>query len=223
MRLFAISDLHLPGGMDKTMDRFGAGWVGHFDKICADWCARVLPEDLVLIPGDLSWAMTFDDACADLDAICALPGQKVLLKGNHDYWWNSVSRLRDHLAQGCWALQNDAVFFDDLAVCGSRGWEYGAQADEKVMRREIMRMEMSLNAAMVRSPKRVIAMMHFPPFDERGRLTPFTELFERFGVTDVVYGHLHGQSIRAARTGLIGSVRYHLVSCDALDFKLLAF
>ncbi len=220
MRLFAISDLHLPGGMDKSMDRFGPGWVGHFDKISADWRSRVTPQDLVLLPGDLSWAMAFDDALADIDAICALPGRKILLKGNHDYWWGSVSRLRSKLPEGVYAIQNDAVTVENVTVAGSRGWEYGAQADEKVMRREVLRMQMSLQAAAARPSERLVAMMHFPPFDEHGRLTPFTELFEAYGVSDVVYGHLHGPGVHAAKTGKIGTVRYHLVSCDALDFAL---
>jgi hypothetical protein len=129
MSIFAIGDLHLPGGDDKPMQVFGAHWEGHWEKIRADWRARVTGEDAVLIPGDISWAMHLEDALPDLRAIGELPGRKILLRGNHDYWWGAISRVRDVLPPGMYALQNDALVLDGVAFCGSRGWTYPQNAD----------------------------------------------------------------------------------------------
>ena len=122
MSLFAIGDLHLSGGADKPMDVFGPHWQGHFDRIRADWQAKVKPEDVVLIPGDISWAMRLEDAVADLESIAQLPGRKVLIRGNHDYWWNSITRVRSVLPEGFTALQHDAADLGECVVCGTRGW-----------------------------------------------------------------------------------------------------
>ncbi len=221
MRIFAIGDLHLPGGGEnKSMDVFGELWESHFDKIKSDWLARVSHEDVVLIPGDISWAMSFEDALHDLETICALPGRKILLKGNHDFWWGSVTRLRQALSSGTYALQNDAVIFDGVGFAGSRGWEKIGE-DGKIQRREIIRMELSLKAAREKGPERIVAMTHYPPFDENGGESAMTSLFEEYCVSDVVYGHLHGEGARNAVLGERGGVRYHLAACDHLDFKLL--
>ena len=124
MTLFAIGDLHLPGGEEKPMDIFGDHWENHFAHIAADWRARVKDGDAVLIPGDISWAMQLECAVPDLQKIGALPGRKVLIKGNHDYWWNSISRLRRMLPEGMSALQHDALDMGDFVVCGTRGWMF---------------------------------------------------------------------------------------------------
>ncbi|MBE5760876.1 MAG: phosphohydrolase [Clostridiales bacterium] len=218
MRIFAISDLHLPGGEDKPMDLFGAGWSGHFEKISNSWKEQIGSDDIVLLPGDHSWAMQFEAAMPDILSICALPGHKIFLKGNHDYWWPSVSRLREALPKGSYALQNDSVLIGDgIAVAGSRGWDFtGAQAG--VLRREVIRMELSLKDAKRRSPDRIIVMMHYPPFDEKLKDTEFVDLFKAYGVDTVVYGHLHGPSCKNAKEGTFDGITYHLVSCDHLRF-----
>lgn len=218
MRLFAISDLHLPGRDDKPMDVFGDKWKDHFARISADWRTRVAPDDAVLIPGDISWAMSFDDALDDLAAICALPGRKVLLKGNHDYWWNSVSRLRAALGEDAFALQNDSLLLGDTAVAGSRGWD-AAEMGGKVYRRELIRTELSLASAAARHPRRIVAMLHYPPFDDKGAPTPFCDLFARYGVAKVVYGHIH--NVRRPQRRVLDGIDYALVSCDSLGFRLL--
>ena len=225
MIIYAIGDLHLPGGDDKPMNVFGDHWSGHFERICGDWAARVREEDVVLIPGDISWAMQLDDALPDLKAIGALPGKKILLRGNHDYWWSGISRLRDVLPEGMYAIQNDAMTLGDTAFCGTRGWTLpgsGVTAeDEKIYRRELQRMEMSLDRAMTLRADRLVVMCHYPPLGEGGAETPLSQLLARYPVDDVVYGHLHGPSLRSAVNGMVYGTRYHCVSCDGLQFQLL--
>ena len=225
MKVFAIGDLHLPGGDDKPMDVFGAHWEGHIERIAADWAQRVAGDDLVLIPGDISWAMQLSAALPDLRLIGGWPGQKVILRGNHDYWWPGITRLRAALPGSIRAVQNDAARFGDVTVCGSRGWTLpGAQStpdDLKIYARELMRLEMSLARA-GELGGRVIAMTHFPPVLEDGSSSEVSELFERYGVSEVVYGHLHGAANRSAFCGEKNGVRYTCVSCDRLNFHLQA-
>lgn len=229
MNVYAISDLHLPGGEAKPMNVFGAHWDNHFERIQSDWLARVRPDDVVLIPGDISWAMRLSDAKQDLETIGMLPGQKVLLRGNHDYWWSSIGRVRTALPRGVFALQNDALQFGNLVVCGSRGWlcpgTSPLQAEDiRIYSRELIRLQLSLECARQKIGKQsglwLVAMLHFPPFADRTQETEVTKLLTQYNVHDAVYGHLHGTSLPNAFTGEKDGVRYHLVSCDKLDFML---
>lgn len=227
MKVFAIGDLHLPGGDVKPMDIFGKHWEGHYEKIRADWLNRVCEEDVVLIPGDISWAMTLEEATPDLLSIGELPGQIVLLRGNHDYWWSSVTRLRAILPGNMHALQNDALVLGDLVLAGSRGWTLPGQnttvQDEKIYARETARLELSLKEAVRLGEGRpILAMMHYPPVtpDTLQQGTEFTRMLERYPVVRCVYGHLHGPSIRWGYNGTYHGIRYDLTSCDALDFRL---
>ncbi|MDO5142997.1 MAG: metallophosphoesterase [bacterium] len=227
MSLFAIGDLHLPGGDDKAMDVFGSHWHGHFQRISEDWRSRVGAEDTVLIPGDISWAMQLRDAIPDLMSIGDLPGRKLLIKGNHDYWWSSLTQLRTVLPQGMEVIQHSAVALDQCVVCGTRGWNIPTEEtplgdeDARIFRREVMRLEMALqSAARIASGKPLVVMMHFPPLYDQERDTPFTRLLEAYGVHTVVYGHLHGAGIRIGFQGEQRGVRYCLVSCDSLAFRL---
>ena len=224
-RIFAIGDLHLPGGSDKPMHVFGTQWEGHFDKISHDWKARVNDDDIVLIPGDISWAMHLEDALNDLEAIGTLPGRKILIRGNHDYWWGSISKLRAVLPENMFTLQNDALRLSGYIFCGSRGWMQAADKEDienhKIYQRELLRMELSLVCAnKLKQNERVIALTHYPPTDAAGNSNAMTSLFDKFDVKDVVYGHLHGVAGQFAFAGKIGSVTYHPVSCDGLNFKL---
>ncbi len=227
MRLFAIGDLHLPGGQQKPMEVFGDHWEGHFARIAKDWRARVSDDDAVLIPGDISWAMQLEDAVPDLQAIGELPGRKLLLKGNHDYWWSSLSKVRRVLPEGMEAIQHDAVDLGDAVVCGVRGWAYPtAEAplspeDERIFNREMIRLELALQAAVkIAGERPILLMMHYPPLYPQDRDTPFTRALARYPVHTVVYGHLHGAGVRAGFNGVHGGVRYMLTSCDSLDFSL---
>ncbi len=224
--VFAIGDLHLPGGGGKPMDIFGDQWNGHFEKITGDWLARVHETDIVLIPGDISWAMRMEDALDDLRRISALPGTKIMIRGNHDFWWGSISRLRAALPAGMMALQNSAVPVSGMLFAGSRGWSApeGTQEDDdaRIYRRELLRLEMSLaKARAISRSGRLFAMAHFPPTGETGEETPVTRLMDKYGVSDVVYGHLHGQANERAFDGTVNGVRYFHVSCDGLGFRLL--
>jgi len=223
VRIFAIGDLHLPGGQDKPMDVFGQRWAGHPERIARSWRERVGPSDVVLMPGDLSWAMTLDQAQADLSYLGALPGEVLLVRGNHDYWWSAIGKVRKALPATVRAIQNDHVPVAAIAVCGTRGWMlpgtdgFTAQ-DEKVYRREVERLRLSLDSARKAGLAPAIVMMHYPPALRNQAPTGFTELLEAYGVKLCVYGHLHGDAQRGALAGLVRGVYYRLVACDAIGF-----
>ena len=222
MAVYAIGDLHLPAKL-KPMDVFGEHWKDHFQRVSEDWRARVAPGDVVLLPGDISWAMRLEDALEDLASIAALPGEKLLLRGNHDYWWSSIGRVRRALGEGMVAIQNDSVILGGRLYAGSRGWTLPGpettEDDLRIYNRERMRLEMSLQHARRRDPHAPItALMHYPPLTAEA--PGFSDLLEAYGVTDCVYGHLHGAAIYGAVRGQHGSVRYHQVSCDGLGFRL---
>lgn len=224
MAVFAIGDLHLSGSRAKHMHVFGQHWANHFERISQDWRARVDERDVVLLPGDFSWAMTLEQARPDIEAVAALPGRKVLVRGNHDFWWSSLTQVRAAMGEGMYALQNDCVELDGWVYCGTRGWTVAGEdgQDEKLLRREALRLEMALESARRAAPgKPICVLIHYPPFDERQRESDFTRLIERYGARRVVYGHLHGQSLRGAFSGRLRGVDYFQVSCDGLDFKLM--
>lgn len=227
MRLYAIGDLHLPGGQEKPMNVFGEHWEDHFARIAGDWRSRVTPEDVVLIPGDTSWAMQLKDAIPDLHAIGELPGRKILIKGNHDYWWTGIGQVRRILPDGMSALQHDTADIGPAVICGTRGWAYPtaetplSPEDERIFNREMIRLELALEAAAKEAGERpIVVMLHYPPIYSAERDTPFTALLEKYPVHTVVYGHLHGAGIRAGFTGEHGGIRYVLASCDSLGFAL---
>ncbi len=227
MSLFAIGDLHLPGGQDKPMSVFGPQWHGHFFRISESWKEQVREEDTVLIPGDISWAMRLEEAREDLDRISALPGKKILIRGNHDYWWSGITKVRSALPEGMHALQQDALELEDCVVCGTRGWLIPAgeepleESDRKIYLRELGRLDMALEQGRKRAgEKPLVVMLHYPPLLKNQPESGFTERMERAGAALCVYGHLHGAGIQTAFRGERGDVRYELVSCDSLDFQV---
>ncbi len=227
MKIFAIGDLHLSLSRPKPMDVFGTHWSDHWSRIRENWVkAGITNEDGVLIPGDISWAMNLSEATEDISSIGALPGKKLMIRGNHDYWWSSLSKVRSILAEGTFAIQNDALRFPGIVICGSRGWTCPgtpgfSQEDNKLYLRELLRLELSLKEAkkLQTEGDALIAMMHFPPFNEQREPSGFTELFRMFEVDHVVYGHLHGRSCRNAFEGVSSGVEYTLASCDHLGFS----
>ena len=226
MKVFAISDLHLSGRSDKPMDVFGAEWEGHFEKIKRDWCGKVGEDDVVLIGGDTSWGMKLDEGMYDVESL-ALPGKKVFIRGNHDYWWNGISRIRARAPAGCYFLQNDCIKFGSLVIAGSRGWTCPGSADftehdMALYRREAERFRLAFSEVKkVRAAgDRLIALIHFPPFSVKKEDTLFTELFEENGVDTVVFGHLHGAGYFPLKCEKNG-IEYYLTSCDKTKFSLV--
>ena len=225
MSVFAIADLHLDGGAGKPMDVFGSHWAGHRERIFSSWQNSVGPDDIVLLPGDICWAMYFTDALSELNAISSLPGTKAMIRGNHDYWWASPTKMRSMLPHDIRVIQNDSVEFEDFVVCGSRGWLLPCdsefkQDDRKIYARELIRLELSLRSVRNRE-KPVICMLHFPPLPANGQDSGFTELLDKYGVKVCLYGHLHGRSCAGAFDGVKNGTVYKLCSADSLNFELL--
>ena len=229
MNIYAISDLHLSFSCDKPMDIFGGEWADYLDKIKEDWQQKVQEDDIVLLAGDLSWAMNLNEVKADLSFLSSLKGKKVLIKGNHDYWWSSLSKLKEILPEGIYVLQNDALRFENVIVCGTRGWvtaETGRELppdDKKIYLREIERLKLSFAKmnSMRKVDDKVIVMMHYPPFNSRRENNEMTALISENRIDSVVYGHLHGKDCRADLVTVKEGIPYHLTSCDQLKNKLL--
>ena len=220
MKVFAISDLHLSINNPKPMDIFGPVWDNYFDKIVNDWKEKVGEDDVVLLAGDFSWAMKLDDAVADLNLVGTLPGKKIIIRGNHDYWWDSVSQLRNVLPNNFYAIQNDSLKIDKYIFCGTRGWTFD---DEKLKSRELIRLEMSIKSAIQQKEENdeIICMMHYPPYEKGYKPTEFTDMIEKYGIKKVVYGHLHGVwNNKVSKIATINDVQYFLTSCDLVDNKL---
>jgi len=227
LKVFAISDLHLSAKVDKPMNIFGGEWENHLEKIKEDWQKKVSDEDIVLLCGDFSWAMTLKDALFDFESIKELKGKKVMIRGNHDYWWSSITRIRETLTDDFYILQNDSIKIGEYVICGSRGWTVPDSAnfdlqDEKIYLREAERFRLSLKAAekLKTEGDKLICMIHYPPFNVKRESSVFTELFENYKADKVVYGHLHGKDSRADLVIKKNGIEYFLTSCDKLDFRL---
>ncbi|NLX70555.1 MAG: hypothetical protein GX024_06615 [Clostridiales bacterium] len=221
MKVFAIGDLHLSSSRPKPMEIFGEHWTNHWDRIRSNWMNNIGSEDIVLIPGDISWAMNLDEAGPDLDSIGKLPGRKIIIRGNHDYWWSSISRVRSVLPPGMFAIQNDSITMDGITFCGTRGWAVFEDSEDlehdiKIFNREIQRLKLSLASA--DNADEIIVLLHYPPFDEKGAENQLAQLLKEYPVSHVVFGHLHGASLNCVTEGYIDGINYHLVSCDYLDF-----
>ena len=227
MKIYAISDLHMSTNTNKPMDVFGGNWINYLDKIFNDWDKKVSDDDIVLVGGDISWAMNIEDAAIDLSIIGKLKGKKIFIKGNHDYWWSGIGKVRDIMPYNCFALQNDAIAIENVVVCGSRLWSVPgtpdfSENDKKLFLREVERLKLSLQAAkkLLKTDDKLIALVHFPPFTAKREDNIYTKLFDEYGVDAVVYGHLHGKNVRADKTVVKNGIKYYLTSCDQVDNKL---
>ncbi len=229
MRVFAIADPHLSRASPKPMDIFGGNWEGHPEIFFAKWQEVVQENDLVLIPGDISWAMSLNEAFVDLQDIAALKGQKVLLRGNHDYWWNSIGKVRKVLPKGMYALQNDALRFVGkevgVVIAGTRGWvcpnefEF-SEKDQKIYLREVERLKLSLKAAekFIQVGDKLIVMLHYPPTNAGLEPSKFTEIIQAASPDALAFGHLHGKDATQV-IDTIDNIAIHFVAADALRFK----
>ena len=225
MALYAIGDLHLSLGADKPMDVFGGRWINYVDKLVEGF-SQLTDGDTTVLCGDLTWGMSLESAREDFLFIDRLPGRKVVLKGNHDYWWSTAAKAKRFFAENgidtIDILYNNSIMYGDTALCGTRGWFYeeerGTEHDRKIMLREIGRLEASLKAAGER-PR--LAFLHYPPLYQGYRCQEILDLLERYQVKSCYYGHLHGGSHRLALEGIHGTVEYHLVAGDYLGFRPL--
>ena len=223
MSIYAIADLHLSFDetVDKPMDIYGGVWVEHAENLKKNWEETISGEDTVLIPGDISWALKFSQAVVDLDWLHALPGKKILLKGNHDLWWGSIGKL-NKLYDDVMFIQNNFYEAEGYAICGSRGWvcpgdDDFTEHDSKIYLRELLRLEASLQAAKASGAQKILGIMHFPPTNDKQQRSGFTMLFEKYGAEQVRYGHLHGEEgFRNGISGVLNSIEYKLVSLDYL-------
>lgn len=227
MKVFAISDLHLSTVCKKPMDIFGKSWENYFDEISQDWTAKVSDDDIVLLPGDFSWAMRMEEALPDFELVSKLPGKKVILRGNHDYWWNTLSQVRSSIPSNFYALQNDCMRFGDVLICGTRGWVCPdgnnlSDDDTKIYLRELERLKLSIAAMQKQrqSGDKVIAIMHYPPFNGRYESSEFVKQFVAADIKTVVYGHLHGRDSRSNLFMNKFGIDFYLTSCDLVGNKL---
>lgn len=224
MALYTISDLHLGFNVEKPMDIFGVKWKDHCDKIKENWLSKIKEEDMVLIAGDISWSLKETDSKYDLDWINELPGKKIISKGNHDYWWGSISKL-NKMYEDTKFLQNNFYVYEDYAICGTRGWicpggDKYTSKDEKIYSREQVRLKLSLEAAKSQGFKKFIIMLHYPPTNEKFEESEFTKIIKEYKVEKVIYGHLHGPVLLGnLLNGYFENVEYILTSADYLDFN----
>jgi len=221
MAIFTIADLHLSFSTDKPMDIFGPHWVGHAERIRENWIQKISEEDLVLIPGDISWALHFPDAFSDLKWLCSLPGKIAIIRGNHDYWWSTLNKMKQTFPELNY-VQNNCITYGNTVISGTRGWlcpgnqGFSAEQDEKIYHRELGRLRLSLEQARKTGLEDHISMVHFPPCSSSID-SGFEALFKEYGVRTVLYGHIHNQ-FEGVIEGYQNGIEYRLVSCDYLKF-----
>lgn len=224
MALYAIGDLHLALGCEKPMDVFGGAWVGYMDKL-TEGLSVIGPEDTTVLMGDLSWALDLKGAESDFRWIHEhIPGKKIILKGNHDYWWSTAAKFYKFCGEfgftDQWILNNNAYEYGEYAICGTRGWFFeesrSSPQDEKVFRRELMRLETSLKAA---EKKEKLVFLHYPPRYKGYTCDEILELLHRYEVRRCFYGHLHGPAQGLAQEGLWDGTEFHLLAADRLNFR----
>lgn len=228
MSIYTISDLHLAFGVDKPMDIFGYGWENYMERAETNWINTVNDQDTVIIGGDISWGTYLDDIKPDFDFIESLPGKKILLKGNHDYWWESLTKLKRFTDEMGYKtiefLHNTSILAQDTAICGTRGWidpstDNFKKDDEKIYLRELGRMELSLKEGIKYNPKKIIAVLHYPPVTKDKTINQdYLELFKKYSVSTCIYGHLHSNSHKNAFEGQVDNIEFKLVSADYVHF-----
>ena len=224
MSIFVIGDLHLSFNSEKPMNIFGDKWQNYEEKLKNNWIETVKPEDTVVIPGDFSWCTYLEDTSEDFQYLEKLPGKKILLKGNHDYWWTTITSMRKYIKEMDFRtidfLQNNAYFQDDYIIVGTRGWNINDIENQKIISREIGRLELSILNGIKKygKDKRIIAFMHYPPIIKEKRNSGFLDIMRKYNVEKCFYGHLHGKSHQDAVEGNIEGIEMKLVSADYINF-----
>lgn len=231
MAIYTIADLHLSFGTNKPMDIFGENWIGHEEKIRKNWKEKIKDDDTVILPGDFSWATYLDETKKDFEYLNVLPGKKILLKGNHDFWWTTVTKMRKFLKENNFNnidfIYNNSYECENYIITGTRGWALTEEEkNEKILNREFARLENSIKEGINKfgSNKEIIVFMHYPPITNSKIIQKeeieFINIMKRYNVKKCLYGHLHGNSINGAIEGNIDGIEFKLVSADKLDFKL---
>lgn len=228
MAIYTIADLHLSFNTNKPMNVFGINWENYEEKIKQNWIENVKEEDLVVLPGDFSWSMYLDETIKDFEFINALPGTKLLLKGNHDYWWSTVTSMRkflkDNNIENIDFLYNNSYEFDNKIIIGTRGWALSEdQEDKRLNKRECNRLELSIQDGIKKygEDKEIIAFMHYPPISKVYMNTEYIEILKKYNIKRCYYGHLHAGAIQEALEGNIDGIDFKLVSSDGVNFKLI--
>ena len=233
MSIYVIGDLHLPFGVEKPMDIFGENWEGYTDKLKDDWNKKVKPDDTVILAGDFSWATYLKDTYNDFDFINKLPGKKILLKGNHDYWWTTLKSMKEYLEENNFNnidfLYNNSFLINNTIIVGTRGWALtDSDNSEKMINRESQRLELSIKDAIQKygTDKEIIAIMHYPPLSNTKMKNEYTydsqfiDIMKKYNIKRCYYAHLHGNSHKEAVEGNIDGIEFNLVSGDYLGFEL---
>ena len=237
MSIYAIGDLHLSLNKEKPMDIFGGNWKNHEQKIKENWKNTVQDTDLVILPGDFSWEMHLKDMYNDFAYLNELPGKKLLLKGNHDYWWTTLAKMREFLQENKFEnidfVYNNSYLFEDKIIAGTRGWALNdTENSDKMIHREEERLKLSLQSGVDNfGDKEIICIMHYPPIIEENKndannqsknlkVSNYVQIMKEYNVKTCLYGHLHGESHKEAFEGIIEGINFKLVSSDYLDFNL---
>lgn len=228
MSIYAIADLHLSFNESKPMDIFGDNWYRHEEKIKKDWTEKVKDDDLVILPGDFSWAMYLKDTYKDFEYINKLPGKKILLKGNHDYWWTTLKSMnnfiKEHKFENIEFLYNNSYIYENKIIAGTRSWSLKEKNNDKMINRELIRLELSLKDGINKygDEKEIIVCMHYPPIikEDNYNTKKIIDIMKKYNVKKCLYGHLHGKSHDEAVEGIIENIEFKLVSADYLNFKL---
>jgi predicted phosphohydrolase len=230
MSILAIADLHLALGIDKPMDIFGGRWSNYMDKLRNNWLNTIKEQDSVIIPGDISWATYIENAFEDFRFIDDLPGKKIISKGNHDYWWTTSSKLNKYLEENMLKtisfMHNNAFNIEGIAICGTRGWKCPGEDDfkkddEKIYKREVDRLELSIKSAETLEYSQRLVFMHYPPVTAKSQSSGFIDIMKKYNISECYYGHLHGEGIKGAIEGQYEGINLRLVSADYLNFTPL--
>ena len=228
MAIYVIADLHLSFSQDKPMSIFGENWEGHSEKIKNNWISKVKPEDTVVLPGDFSWAMYLQDTYKDFEYLNSLPGKKLLLKGNHDYWWTTVTNMRNFLEENKFKnidfIYNNSYLVENKILTGTRGWNLlDTENSSKMIKRESIRLQLAIENKIKKygDDKEIIVFMHYPPISNTNKKSEFLKILKQYDIKRCYYGHLHGKSHQDAVEGIVDGIEFKLISADYLNFDVI--
>lgn len=228
MAIYVIADLHLSFSQDKPMSIFGENWEGHSEKIKNNWISKVKPEDTVVLPGDFSWAMYLQDTYKDFEYLNSLPGKKLLLKGNHDYWWTTVTNMRNFLEENKFKnidfIYNNSYLVVNKILTGTRGWNLlDTENSSKMIKRESIRLQLAIEDGIKKygDDKEIIVFMHYPPISNTNKKSDFLKILKQYDIKRCYYGHLHGKSHQDAVEGIVDGIEFKLISADYLNFDVI--